>query len=185
MNYGEFSGNPVTEWLVNTSGGDRDMRLVQDFSFTDPKGRVWSAPKNSVVNGASIPRPLWSTVGSPYTDDYRRASVVHDVACDTPGVIRKEADEMFYYACLAGGCGLLEARLLYAGVRIGAWSATALPAASISKDQLLFRPLTEARGLNEQFLKVKLDAISIDIRALPKKAGIKDLDAIIERHIKT
>lgn len=184
MNYGSFSGNPVTEWLVDAMGGDRDMRLVQDFSFTDPKGRVWPAPQGSVINGASIPRPLWSTVGSPYTDDYRRASVVHDVACGTPGVDRKEADEMFYYACLAGGCALPQARILYVGVRIGAWAGAALPAATISKDKLLFRPMTEARGLEEQFLKTKLDAISADIRTLPKKATLKDLDAIIAQHIK-
>lgn len=184
MNYGTFSGNPVTEWLVDAAGGDRDMRMVQDFSFTDPKKRVWPAPTGAIVNGASIPRPLWSTVGSPFTDDYRRASLVHDVACSTAGVVRKEADEMFYYACLAGGCGLLQARVLYAGVRIGAWSGAALPADSISKDRLLFRPVAAARGLEEQFLKTKLDAISSDIRALPKRATLKDLDMIIDQHIK-
>jgi hypothetical protein len=184
MNYGKFSGNPITEWLVNKSGGDREMRLVQDFSFTDPKGRVWLASKGSVINGASIPRPLWSTIGSPYTDDYRRAAVVHDVACGTPGVIRKEADEMFYHACLAGGCSKIQAQILYAGVRLGAWVEAALPADSFSNDRLLFRPMTEARGLEEQFLKTKLDAISTEIRGLPKNATIRDLDAIIKRHIR-
>ena len=103
-NYGTFSGNPKTEWLADTLGVDRDMQLLEDFAFTDPNGRVWPAPKGAVVNGASIPRPLWSAVGSPYTDDYRRASVVHDVACNTPSVPRKEADVMFFFACRAGGC---------------------------------------------------------------------------------
>ena len=69
-NHGTFSGNPKTEWLVNASEEDRDMRLLEDFDYTDPDGRVWPAPKDSIVNGASIPRPLWSTVGSPYTDGY-------------------------------------------------------------------------------------------------------------------
>jgi hypothetical protein len=99
------------------------MKLLEDFWYTDPNGRKWPAPKESVVNGASIPRPLWSTVGSPYTDDYRNASVVHDVAVDNPAVNRKEADKMFYYACLAGGCSLKQASLLYVGVRIGSWAS--------------------------------------------------------------
>jgi hypothetical protein len=184
MKYGKFSGNPITEWLIDEKSGDRDMRLVEKFSYTDPDGRVWDAPKGSIINGASIPRPLWSTVGNPYTDDYRRASVVHDVACGTPGVDRKEADEMFHYACLAGGCGLLQARILYIGVRLGAWSKASLPEAPISKNRLLFRPMMEVRGLEEQFLKSKLDAMSVDVRALPKKATIRELDAIIERHLK-
>ena len=122
-NHGSFSGNPKTEWLTDETTPDRNMSLLADFSFTDPDGRVWPAPKGSVINGASIPQPLWSTVGSPYTDDYRRASVVHDVACGTPGVNRKAADVMFYYACLAGGCTALQAKILYAGVRIGAFIA--------------------------------------------------------------
>jgi len=118
--YGKFSGNPKTEWLSNATSPDRDMKLLEDFSYTDPNGRIWPAPMGSVVNGASIPRPLWSLVGSPYTEDYRNASVVHDVACDDPAVDRAEADEMFYYACLAGGCNKGQARALYLGVRVGA-----------------------------------------------------------------
>ena len=125
-NHGSFSGNPKTEWLVDKSGADRNMRLLEDFLYTDPDGRKWPAPSGSIIDGASIPRPLWATVGSPYTDDYRRASVVHDVACDSPTIPRKDADVMFYHACIAGGCSFLQAKLLYAGVRIGAWTSSSL-----------------------------------------------------------
>jgi choline dehydrogenase-like flavoprotein len=95
--HGSFSGNPKTEWLVDENGADRDMALIEEFWYLDPGGRKWAAPKGSVINGASMPRPLWSTVGSPYTDDYRRASIVHDVAYDDPTVQRKDADIMFYF----------------------------------------------------------------------------------------
>lgn len=115
-----FSGNPKTEWLTQT-GNDRDMRLLEDFFYIDPKGKQWNAPAGSVVNGASIPVPLWSIIGSPYTGEYRRASIVHDIACDDTSVPRREADEMFYNACIAGGCKPKQAEVLYAGVRIGAW----------------------------------------------------------------
>jgi hypothetical protein len=183
MSLGKFSGNPLTEWLSADGAADRDMRLIDDFSFTDPAGRLWRAPKQSVIDGASIPRALWSTVGSPYTDDYRRASVVHDVAVSTPGVVRKEADLMFYQACLAGGCPVSQARILYAGVQLGGWASTVFPKTSMTREKLLFRLSSEPDGLDEQFLKAKLDAISIDLRTLPVGAPITEVDAIIARHI--
>jgi hypothetical protein len=120
--HGKFSDDPVTLWLTESSD-DRKMQLVRDFSFTDPAGKVWLAPKDSKVDGASIPRPLWSLVGSPYTGDYRRASIVHDVACDDAGSDldkRRAADRMFYHACREGGCNVEQATILYLGVRIGA-----------------------------------------------------------------
>jgi len=98
------------------------MRLLADFWFIDPAGKKWLTPKNYVVDGASIPRALWTTVGSPYTGDYRRASIVHDKACDdatNDQAARRAADRMFYHACRAGGCSIQEATLLYIGVRIG------------------------------------------------------------------
>ncbi len=181
--YGVFSGNPRTEWLVDVGGEDRDMRLLEDFSFTDQGGRIWPAPAGSVVNGASIPRPLWSTIGSPYTDDYRRASVVHDVACSTPAVARKDADVMFFYACRAGGCTAVQARILYAGVRIGAWASSSLPAHLLTGETMLFRKRIDLPSLEEQFLQGKLAAISQEMEALPAEPSIEDMDAVIARHI--
>jgi hypothetical protein len=123
MSNGQFSGNPRTEWLSD-KGDDRDMRVIEPFWYIDPQGRRWDAPAGTVINGASIPRTLWSSVGSPYTGDYRRAALVHDAALGQEGVARAEADTMFYFACLCGGCSSLQAKLLYAGVRLGAWADT-------------------------------------------------------------
>jgi hypothetical protein len=117
-----FSGDPRAVWLTE-AGDDRRMRLLEAFSFVDPAAKRWDAPLDSVIDGASIPRPLWTLVGSPYTGNYRRASVVHDVACDQAGSDkqkRREADRMFYHACRAGGCSIAESIILYLGVRIGA-----------------------------------------------------------------
>jgi hypothetical protein len=121
MEYGSFSGNPKTEWLCE-HGDDRNMCLLEAFWYIDPQGRRWEAPKGSITNGASIPRTLWSSIGSPYTGNYRRASIIHDVAIRTLGIVRSDADTMFYSACMAGGCMLMESKLLYAGVRIGTWA---------------------------------------------------------------
>jgi hypothetical protein len=123
MSHGEFSGEPQTLWLTDKAAGDRKMQLLQDFSFTDPDNKEWRTPAQYVVDGASIPQALWTVVGSPYTGDYRRASVVHDKACDDAkgnASARRAADRMFFHACRAGGCSIAEAILLYIGVRIGA-----------------------------------------------------------------
>ncbi len=122
MSNGIFSGNPKTEWLSD-KGDDRDMRVLEPFWYLDPDGRRWDVPAGTIINGASIPRTLWSSVGSPYTGGYRRAAVVHDAVMGREGVLRGEADSMFYFACLAGGCSLIQAKLLYAGVRVGTWAS--------------------------------------------------------------
>jgi hypothetical protein len=125
-----FSGEPRTIWKTETKP-DRSMELIDDFWFDDRKGKRWLAAARESVDGASIPRPLWALVGSPYTGDYRRASIVHDVACVEAGTdhaARKKADKMFYEACRAGGCSVAQSILLYVGVRIGAWYGGALAA---------------------------------------------------------
>lgn len=122
MPHGSFSGEPQTQWITEIDIPDRRMRLLADFSFTDPAGTTWLTPKDYVVDGASIPRALWTLVGSPYTGDYRRASIVHDKACDDAvnnSTARRAADRMFYHACRTGGCSIEDATLLYVGVRIG------------------------------------------------------------------
>ena len=121
MSFGKFSGNPKTEWLSEL-GEDRDMRVLEPFWYLDPEGRRWDVPEGTIINGASIPRTLWSSVGSPFTGAYRRAALVHDAAVGREGVLRQEADTMFHFACLCGGCTVLQAKLLYAGVRLGTWA---------------------------------------------------------------
>ena len=74
--WGFYNGEPVTKW--NPDG--RTMTLLTELRYTDPKGNVWVAPIGSVVDGASIPRYLWSVMGGPFEGRYRNASVLHDVA---------------------------------------------------------------------------------------------------------
>lgn len=135
MGTGQFSGNPRTEWLAG-AGPDREMRLLEPFSFVDPDGRCWVVPAGTEVNGASIPRTLWSSVGSPYTGDYRCAAILHDAAIRDPLVVRAEADAMFYQACLAGGCTPSQSKLLYAGVCLGSWMGRTRPVAHAIAEQV-------------------------------------------------
>jgi hypothetical protein len=110
--FGHFEGKVKAEWIE----ADRKMQLLEDFSFIDSKGVEWPAPKGSIIDGASIPQVLWSVAGSPYTGEYRNASVVHDVACVKRDRPWQDAHRMFYEACRAGGVGEQKAKLLYAAV---------------------------------------------------------------------
>lgn len=110
--YGQFVGEVVTQWLAN----GRDMQLLADFVYIDPAGTPWLAPNGSVVNGASIPRSLWSLIGGPFEGRYRNASVIHDVACEARTRPWEEVHRAFYFACLCGGVSEERAAELYAGV---------------------------------------------------------------------
>lgn len=121
----QFIGTPLTLWE-----GDRNMKLMEDFGFTDSSGKTWLAPKGSFLNGATIPKPLWSIVGCPYVGPYRYASIVHDYFVGegtNPEPIsyeeRRAADRMFYEACIYGGCTKRFAGILYIGVTIGSWAS--------------------------------------------------------------
>ena len=116
--YGIFIGDVEAKWL-DENGDDRRMEMLHDFSYVDTTGKKWTTPKGWVVDGASIPRLLWTLVGSPFTGGYRRASVVHDYYCDTKTESWQAVHKMFYWASLAGGVGLAEAKILYAGVYAG------------------------------------------------------------------
>lgn len=105
---GEFDGR------FNPDG--RTVTLLSELSFIDPDGLKWTAPKGIVLDGASIPWPLWSIVGSPYTGNYRRASVIHDQFCDTKERTWRETHYVFYLASRADGVSELYAKLLYGGV---------------------------------------------------------------------
>jgi hypothetical protein len=111
-----FIGTVSVSWLTQP-GADRDMKLDQDFGFEDAGGLVWTAKKNAIVNGASIPEFFWSTFGSPFIGDDRRASVLHDYYCDVKTRPAAATHRMFYEACRAGGVGTVRAKTMYSMVK--------------------------------------------------------------------
>jgi Protein of unknown function (DUF1353) len=74
---------------------------------------VWVAPAGSVVDGASIPRSLWTIMGGPFEGKYRNASVLHDVSYDQHNRPWEECDRMFYNAMRCSGVGKVEAGTMY------------------------------------------------------------------------
>ena len=115
---GEFSATPKIEFIDTPGAPNRTVRVIEDFTFTEAAtGTVWQAPSGSLVDGASIPRVLWTLVGSPFTGDYFYASIVHDVACQLRSRPWPEVHYMFYLACLAGGTKRGRAKYMYLAVR--------------------------------------------------------------------
>ena len=107
--WGYYSGEPVTKW--NPDG--RTMTLLTELRYTDPHGEVWVAPIGSVVDGASIPRYLWSVMGGPFEGKYRNGSVLHDVAYGEHNRPSWDCDRMFYNAMRCSGASAVEAKTMY------------------------------------------------------------------------
>ncbi len=107
--WGYYSGEPVTRW--NPDG--RTMTLLSELRYADPQGVVWIAPAGSQVDGASIPRYLWSIMGGPFEGKYRNASVLHDVAYEQHNRPWQDCDRMFYNAMRSSGVSAVEAKTMY------------------------------------------------------------------------
>jgi hypothetical protein len=148
VKYDEFEPeDPEASWMSKGKAPNRNMSLLEKFTYWDWAGKPWEAPKGSEVDGASIPWPLWSIVGSPYTGCYRRASILHDVACDNAHGdfgARRKADWMYYCACRRGGCSIGEAIIQYLGVTIGSWASRIKPL-KIYSEPIVERKLTNAK----------------------------------------
>ena len=107
--WGYYSGPVDTRW----ESDGRSMTLLTELRYTDPKGEVWIAPAGSKVDGASIPRSLWTIMGGPFEGKYRDASVLHDVAYDEHNRPWQDCDRMFYNAMRCSGVSAVEAKTMY------------------------------------------------------------------------
>jgi hypothetical protein len=110
--FGSYIGQVSTAWLPD----GRTMKLLAGFAYRDPLGLQWDAQSGSVVDGASIPRVLWSIAGGPFEGQYRDASVLHDVACQKRNEVWRKVHEMFYNACRCSGVSEFRSKLMYAAV---------------------------------------------------------------------
>jgi hypothetical protein len=109
---GRFTGKLVLEPLP----GSQQMKTLQDFGFLDTDGKNWPVPSGTLLNGASIPKDLWSGFGGLWEGKYREAWVVHDHHCATRSTDWRSIRRMFYHAMRASGITQLFAKLVFAGV---------------------------------------------------------------------
>ncbi len=95
------------------------MSVLERFSYTDIDGNSLEAKPGFQTDGASIPRALWTLIGSPFTGKYVKAAVVHDVGCISHKYTWQITHRMFYEAMIDSGVEEDYAKVLYFGVRLG------------------------------------------------------------------
>ncbi len=110
--FGEYFGRLLLEPLPD----GRRMRLAEVFGFIDVNKKRWPVPQNAIVDGASIPKVLWSVLGGPFEGKYRDASVVHDYYCSVRIEAWQAVHRVFYDAMIASGVSQSRAKLMYSAV---------------------------------------------------------------------
>jgi hypothetical protein len=133
---GRYTGNPIVKFLSD----GRLVQLVEPFGFTDSEGKSWPVPAKATLDGASIPRPLWSLIGSPLTGKYRDASIIHDYYCDVRNRPWKEVHRVFFEAMIVSGVSEKQAKLMYAAVFFlgPQWSQTIVQNTNLHQHSLDF-----------------------------------------------
>lgn len=114
-----FSGLLILAWLED----GRLVRVYQDWSYTALDGTVYTVRAGFVTDGASIPRVLWSGIGSPYIGLYRWGAVLHDWLYRVLGVPKDRADAVFRECMLRCGCSDLLVDAIFEGVHLGGLDA--------------------------------------------------------------
>jgi len=120
MHNSDFKQGFFTGTLEITPSGDGVHWIVDTpFSYTDGEEHSLTANEGFSTDGASIPRALWTVIGSPFTGKYVQAAVIHDVGCVSHKYSWQITDRMFYSAMLDSGVSESQAKLLYWGVLVG------------------------------------------------------------------
>jgi len=107
-----FNERPV--WRRSEKTGLAEV--FQDWCFFIDHVPYW-VPAGYDLNGASIPRPLWSITGSPYHPRNFEASCAHDPLYLTHATPRKVADQVAYQLWEQSGHPHWKARNRYLAVR--------------------------------------------------------------------
>jgi hypothetical protein len=74
------------------------------------------------TDGASIPKILWSFIGSPLTGRYVRATIVHDALYSTQIISRKESDLVLLELMEQDNVPKWKRVSIYYAVRLFGWS---------------------------------------------------------------
>lgn len=121
--FGTFSGLPAQLALL---ADGRTARLLAPLSFAQADGTAWPVPAGIEIDGASIPRFLWSLIGGPFEGRYRDASIVHDHYCVVRTRPWQDTHRVFHDAMRCSGESPIKAKIMYYAVyRFGPrWGAT-------------------------------------------------------------
>tara|TARA_B110001452_G_C14890039_1_gene311077 strand:+ start:197 stop:556 length:360 start_codon:yes stop_codon:yes gene_type:complete len=116
MEKSKIIGEVIAKWLPD----GRKMEIQSGITFRDKDGVMWGSYHGDTVDGSSIPRVLWSIIGSPFVGKHRIASVLHDIECQSKSMPYKQVHRMYYDVCIACGVNKYKAKAMYLGLKIGA-----------------------------------------------------------------
>ncbi len=100
--------------------GKHSWELTANFKYINPPISV-IVPKGFLTDGGSLPRIVWTLIGSPWSGRYPKACVPHDWHYWSQTITRKEADRQFLDGMEILGVSWWKRRLMYRVVRLVAW----------------------------------------------------------------
>ena len=142
--YVAAEGKYLDELVLRDVGDGRQFELVNEYRCSDSRNTLWTVPKRTVVNGASIPSYLWSIVGGPWEGKYRNASVIHDYFFDRKQYDSDSVHWVFYDAMITSGVDKVKAKVMYFAVlRFNpAWKAIELLRLRARRDRKVLQDTT-------------------------------------------
>ncbi|MCK5941814.1 MAG: DUF1353 domain-containing protein [Planctomycetes bacterium] len=118
--WGRFDGHPQLRGV----GDGHEFQLLTPFTFVDRTGVAWTAARFDdgpwTWNGASIPRSVWSFIGSPFKGCHQYPSILHDYLYQRRGLgrfSREQVDRIYYESLRAAGAGAVNASVQHFALR--------------------------------------------------------------------
>lgn len=119
----------------------------QKIDFVDAAGQTWTAPPQTLTDGASIPLFLAPFVGDRQSREYVIAAALHDAYCGvgnthlTTWQTRpwEDVHRMFYEALLVNGTSPQKAKIMFAAVYLGGprWEETERNLEDVPQERLV------------------------------------------------
>ena len=96
-------------------------RLSEDFWFIID-GVEYVMKAGFWWDGASIPQPLWSVIGGPWSADIAPGALIHDILYGGHIFERLLCDQVLHKVNAINNMNSLKNTLVYKGVRMGGWA---------------------------------------------------------------
>ena len=115
---GEYVPRGLAEWKMH-----HEFKYVDEDSTKSVTVPVYDPNLRFLTDGASIPPIAYLLIGSPWRGKYVEAAIIHDWECFLAKTLaeRKAADKKFKKMLGILGVALWKRKLMYRGVRMGAW----------------------------------------------------------------
>ena len=117
------------EAITLTEQGEYKILVDAQLKFIDANKEVWTAPKGTLTDGATVPRLVLPVTDGRWHPGFLKAAVVHDAYCQEENAERtphqyqsrswRDVHRMFFEACIVGGTDPSIAKLMYAAVFFG------------------------------------------------------------------